>query len=210
MIVDVGGETIQITVLELLSDGDFRELYAECDVGMGGNKVDEAYEAFLTEIFGADVIREFKKNNQEDYKVMRRQFESMKMSLNLHQIYETENVSFRISGSFCDIVKESVKGSIALSKYQNEFVLTCGKAKIKSCVLKRFFEIPLRCIFDNMKAVFAEPQVSGCSTILMVGGFSRSPILQEYIQRQFPDKNIIIPQEADIAVIKGAVIFGHT
>jgi hypothetical protein len=44
----------------------------------------------------------------------------------------------------------------------------------------------------------------------MVGGFSESTILQEHIKKGFPDKNLFIPKEAGLAVLKGAVIFGHT
>ena len=45
--------------------------------------------------------------------------------------------------------------------------------------------------------------------ILMVGGFSESPMLHGYIRQAFPDKKVVIPNEAGLAVLKGAVIFGH-
>ncbi|XP_052276651.1 heat shock 70 kDa protein 12A-like [Dreissena polymorpha] len=44
----------------------------------------------------------------------------------------------------------------------------------------------------------------------MVGGFSESPMLQKRIQESVPqDKKFIIPKEPGLAVLKGAVIFGH-
>jgi molecular chaperone DnaK (HSP70) len=127
---------------------------------------------------------------------------------------QNTKVVLRIPTTFCDIVKltngRQIKECIALSKYKNQIVLVSDKMRIENDVLKSFFEVPLRSISDNMKAILANRQFSDCMTILMVGGFLESPILQEYIQRQFPHKNIIIPEEAGLAVLKGSVILGHT
>ncbi|KAH3822080.1 hypothetical protein DPMN_123850 [Dreissena polymorpha] len=51
--------------------------------------------------------------------------------------------------------------------------------------------------------------MSDVETILMVGGYSESPILQEAIKKKFPNIKIIVPPDAGLAVIKGAVIVGH-
>lgn len=45
--------------------------------------------------------------------------------------------------------------------------------------------------------------------LLLVGGFSESAILQHAIRTEFPDKRIIIPEDAGLSVLKGAVLFGH-
>lgn len=44
---------------------------------------------------------------------------------------------------------------------------------------------------------------------LLVGGFSESPMVQHAIRTNFPGKRLIIPQDAGLAVVKGAVLFGH-
>jgi hypothetical protein len=46
-------------------------------------------------------------------------------------------------------------------------------------------------------------------TILLVGGFSESKLLQEGIQRHFPSIAVRTPSEPSTAVVKGAVDFGH-
>jgi molecular chaperone DnaK (HSP70) len=43
----------------------------------------------------------------------------------------------------------------------------------------------------------------------MVGGFSGCEILQKAVKDNFPDKKVIIPEDAGLAVVKGAVYFGH-
>ena len=62
----------------------------------------------------------------------------------------------------------------------------------------------------NMKELFSEPASLGTDTIILVGGFSESEILQQAIYKSFPKKRLIIPQEAGLAVLKGAVLFGHS
>jgi molecular chaperone DnaK (HSP70) len=42
----------------------------------------------------------------------------------------------------------------------------------------------------------------------MVGGFSESQMLQEHVKSTFPHKTVIIPEDAGLAVLKGAVQFG--
>lgn len=43
----------------------------------------------------------------------------------------------------------------------------------------------------------------------MVGGFSESPITLDVVKNAFPTKRVIVPEEAGLAVLKGAVLFGH-
>ena len=43
----------------------------------------------------------------------------------------------------------------------------------------------------------------------MVGGFSESEVVQDAVRSAFRDCRIVIPQEAGLAVLKGAVQFGH-
>ena len=41
----------------------------------------------------------------------------------------------------------------------------------------------------------------------MVGGFSESQMLQEHVKSAFPHKTVIIPEDAGLAVLKGAIQF---
>ncbi|KAK3591134.1 hypothetical protein CHS0354_040197 [Potamilus streckersoni] len=47
--------------------------------------------------------------------------------------------------------------------------------------------------------------------IVMVGGFSESEVIKEEVKATFGKKNIkvIVPKEANLAVVKGAVLYGH-
>ena len=45
--------------------------------------------------------------------------------------------------------------------------------------------------------------------IVLVGGFSGCKIIQDNIKSFFPNYRVIVPEDAELAVLKGAVLFGH-
>ena len=45
--------------------------------------------------------------------------------------------------------------------------------------------------------------------ILLVGGYGESPLVQETFRNKFANLQIIIPQDCNLAVMKGAVLYGH-
>ncbi|XP_052818008.1 heat shock 70 kDa protein 12A-like [Mya arenaria] len=47
------------------------------------------------------------------------------------------------------------------------------------------------------------------SSILLVGGYGDCKLVHDFVKRKIRNKDIIIPQEAGLAVLKGAVRFGH-
>ena len=51
--------------------------------------------------------------------------------------------------------------------------------------------------------------VEDVSMILLVGGYGESPLVQETFKNEFTNLEIIIPQDCNLAVMKGAVLFGH-
>lgn len=80
--------------------------------------------------------------------------------------------------------------------------------RIKADVVKEFFNVSVKSVLDHVATVLKDLQ-SNCATILMVGAFSESVMLHENVQLTFPNMTFIIPGEAGVAVLKGAVIFGH-
>lgn len=64
-------------------------------------------------------------------------------------------------------------------------------------------------IVDHLRRILSQPAVQNTKTILMVGGFSESKMLQSAVRFSFPDSLIIVPEDASLAVLMGAVIYGH-
>ena len=92
---------------------------------------------------------------------------------------------------------------------KDQITFTGDKLRVQSEQVKKLFGETCQRIVSHLGEIFAESAVRNTDTILMVGGFSESKMLQDAIKQAFPGKKIIIPEEAGLAVLKGAVIFGH-
>lgn len=92
---------------------------------------------------------------------------------------------------------------------KDDITFTGDKLRVQPRQVELLFEETCNKIVNHLEDIFGKPEVTGTETILMVGGFSESTMLQHYIKTNFPDKRVIIPEEAGLAVLKGAVIFGH-
>ena len=92
---------------------------------------------------------------------------------------------------------------------KDKITFTGDKLRVQSEQVKKLFGETCQRIVSHLGEIFAESAVRNTDTILMVGGFSESKMLQDAIKQAFPGKKIIIPEEAGLAVLKGAVIFGH-
>ena len=66
-------------------------------------------------------------------------------------------------------------------------------------------------IVAHTKNLLKHPKLKKMRYILMVGGFSECLILQTEIRKHFHENGckVLVPSEAQLAIIKGAVLYGH-
>lgn len=91
----------------------------------------------------------------------------------------------------------------------DQVTFTGDKLRVRPKQVQDLFAETCDHIVNHLKDIFSKPSVENTDTILMVGGFSDCQMLQNAVQKTFPCKRIIIPEEAGLAVLMGAVIFGH-
>ncbi|XP_060588445.1 heat shock 70 kDa protein 12A-like [Ruditapes philippinarum] len=209
IVLDAGGGTVDITVHEVTDDGNLKELHKASGGAWGGTKVDEAFEEFLSSIVGPVVISKFKSHYLEDFIDFFREFESKKRKL----IQSTTFVTMRFPASLSDLcpeVKETeFRELIRQSRFESKVQVLRDKLKIDGDVINEFFEPTVRKIISHVENILTESSVDGCAAILMVGGFSESSVLQRNVKSTFKHLKVIVPDDAGLAVLKGAVIFGH-
>ncbi|KAK3578318.1 hypothetical protein CHS0354_004228 [Potamilus streckersoni] len=204
------GGTIDITVHEVLSDGKLKELQKASGGAWGGTQVDEAYKQFLISLVGNPVFQRFQLEKKEDYLDMFRDFEVKKRDI----VPDNDNkVTIRLPSSLREIFEdesgEDLRTAILQTRYANEMSFTGDKLRINASVIKRLFSNAIESTVSHVKELMKERTVHGLSSILMVGGFSESKMLQHAIRSNFPNVKVIIPHEAGLVVLKGAVVFGH-
>lgn len=104
---------------------------------------------------------------------------------------------------------ENLQESVLRKECKDELDIKLDKCVIKSDRSKVLVSEAGKRIVDYIEtelfAVFSD-----INHIILVGEFAQSPMLQEILKASFSTKNIIIPGDANMAAVRGAVFFGQT
>ncbi|XP_069101466.1 heat shock 70 kDa protein 12A-like isoform X2 [Argopecten irradians] len=194
--VPLGG-TVDVTVHKVRQAGKLQEVIPPSGGQWGGVKVDDAFQAFLLKVFGLAAIREMSKSKILQ---LEREFEIVKRSFGRKAT--TSATDIRIP--YC-LVRH-----LDPSKASRHSVRIRGdKLNVPFHVIEEFFKGPVRKIVAHVMELMDKPEVISVSDIYLVGGFSESQVLQSDMKQTFPSIRVHTPREANSAVIKGAVSFGH-
>ena len=188
-----------------------REVHKASGGAWGGTRVDEAFRNFFIKIVGEDVMKNFELGCTADFIDMFREFETKKRNIKQEQGGKvTFKVPIRLSELFEELNGEKIKAKLEkMKEYKGRLTWVGDKLRIESDLMKALFDESINSIVKHVDDLLKDKASKGTETILLVGGFSESTLLQEAFRRNFKGKRIIIPEEAGLAVLKGAVMFGH-
>ena len=134
-----------------------------------------------------------------------RDFESRKKTT--YKQVDLAKLYFRIPFNLQNRMRS--KATSLLMKSNGDVRIEGDKLVLSSGILMNFFYSSKAAIVECLERLFSSKSLQGVNTIMMVGGYSESVALQEYIQSSFRDKTIIIPTNPGLAILKGAVLYGH-
>lgn len=160
----------------------------------------------MERIFGEDFMESFQKEFPKDFVELLQDFEIKKRG-------ECGTVRVSLPYNFCNYkhdgkcVQEIIKDYSDSSKKQVKF--SSGKLVLSSEVVESLFADTLKQINDHIDTLLHKTKLKGISYIFLVGGFAESVKLQQAIKSEFESRvTVLIPEEASLAVVKGAVTFG--
>lgn len=153
-------------------------------------------------------MKAFKREHMDDYIDIFRTFEVKKREITSSS---SAKVTLRLPPSLTDTVLDVTKTSIEKVISNSEFreQVTFGKLRVEASTVKSFFKRSVKSIISHISSLMKDRSSHDCSAILMVGGFSECKFLHDAIRKTFPAVTTIIPDNAGLAVLKGAVIYGH-
>ena len=202
-----------MTVHEILEDGRVRELYKATGGAWGGSNVDEAFVNYFCEIFTKEVIDKVKKEHPTDWVEMMCEFERLKRKVSLDN--QTEFIQVTLRPSLQDVYQD-IRGNDLNSALESNRAVASG-VKLN----RRKLKIPKTVIFDMIKKVaksisshaidlLGKQENKNIDFILMVGGFSNSPIVVQEVKDRVSSLSlpVIVPENPELAVVQGAVMFG--
>ncbi|XP_060065831.1 heat shock 70 kDa protein 12B-like [Ylistrum balloti] len=210
MVIDIGGGTVDITIHEIISSGKIREIQAASGGSFGGTNVDSKFNQFLVKLFGNDVLTELKAKCMQDYLDLFRDFETKKRTLKPNS---EGRMVFRIPFLLMQIFKattdEELDKSLLNSPFSDTVSIRGDKILVDILICKEFFREACDGITESAEQALETAKEVNISKILLVGGFSESQMIQHAIRHKFPGKTVVSPGDAGLAVLKGAVLFGH-
>lgn len=172
--------------------------------------MDNAFLQLIIKIVGNPVIQKFKQDQKADDLELAREFETKKRTINEGNSGKiTFKIPIALSDLFQDEYGEELKSTIKQTNYAGKITWTGDKLRIDAGTIKELFCIATDNIVESVNAILTKDVCCGVETILMVGGFSECKLVQECVKNHFSHMRIIIPDEAGLAVVKGAVLFGH-
>ncbi|CAC5421341.1 unnamed protein product [Mytilus coruscus] len=163
LLLDCGGGTVDITVHEVRLDNSLKEIHRASGGPWGGIKVDDAFQEHLLELFGFERIASLPKH---DVIELERSFELLKKNVN------TEDKNYYIQ----------LPLTLRQSADLDPGTLVAGKLRLNSKVVKGFFQRPAENICRKIQEILLSLKHHDLDTILLVGGFAESKVLQEKVQ----------------------------
>ena len=164
----------------------------------------------ITSIVGGKVYESFKCDSKADELDLLREFEIKKRAVKPESSGKIAlRIPYSLSEAFEEVNHESLKNSISRTSYAKKLNWVGDKLKVSADMIQELFTMVSDSIVDHLNEILQNPVCRHVDTILMVGGFSECTMIQEAIKNNFKDKHIIIPEDAGLVVVKGAVLFGH-
>lgn len=204
------GKRAEINIYQIQSDGMIRELHIPTGL-LGGIKINEALERIIIEIVGSKVFEKFKDDYKYDHIDICREFRTT-----IYSSQSSDRIAISIPCSLFEVFEKETGGKtindvIQQTQYANKMSLRLDKLRIKADLIEDFI-MELHVVdplVKHIRHLMTKDNLSDISNLLMVGEMSESPIMQGAIMKAFPDKTVIVPKGAELALLKGAVMFGY-
>ncbi|WAQ99193.1 HS12B-like protein, partial [Mya arenaria] len=201
------GGTVDITVHELNEDNSLTELYPPTGGDFGGTDVDNRFLQLLNDIFGISLMQKFKSDCLEEFIEMMSEFEIakrrfngtgkliMKFPASLIEMYEFESIN-------------TCEHALEAASLNESIEIKFGRIYINANVVKKMFQYSVNEISNAIRNTLNK--VENIQKVVLAGGFSESQHLQLVLTETYGFKLLEVSSEPSGAVLKGAVLFGHT
>jgi len=211
LFIFIKDEGFDITVHEMAQDVEtdavtLRECFNANGGNLGGITVDMEFADLIDNILGPDVMEVVKQKHSDDYSELMQSFK-IKMRTTKPTMNGTETVNLPMSflDTFKEINRRELKDALGgKEEYAGKFTLSNEKLRIDAETWKNLFSRTV-----NNICGLARINYEDIKNIILVGGFAKSQMLQRKMEETFPDQLIIIPEDSELCVLKGAVLYGH-
>lgn len=206
----MSGGTVDVTLHIIREDGALQELCQPSGGYWGGTNVDSEFSKLVLRIFGETVMMRAHCEYPQEMLEFMTEFEVKKR---VFRIGQTTNIQIKIpaclSELYSDVIGVPLAHGLASSDFKDTISVKRGKLVITAQLFEGLFATSLSYISGHILQLLHSGPAADVETILLVGGYSESPVVKEHIGKVFSHLRIISPDDASLVVLKGAVLFGH-
>lgn len=205
------GGTADITIHEKLVGDNLKEICRASGGDCGGTAVDAAFIQMLAKIVGAPLVNSLKQEEPTAYLDLLREFETVKRTVTSSKSGKINMaIPYATLDSLCKKhLGEDLYSSLISSPYALSIALRGDKMRIDADLFRSFFGKTIKNLLQLVNEVLEQKEARSVVQILLVGGFSECSLIQEAIKTEFTKCTVVVPKECGLAVLQGAVLFGH-
>lgn len=208
MVSDLGGGTADFTVREVMADGSIQEVLCASGEAWGGMTVNQEFWKFIEQLVGKDKMKDVFDECKAEQLDFERAIEQQKRELKTDQ--DGGSIGIKINlGALSEYVEEASAKKLQNTIRKGTLNVKSGRVKIPVSKVKEFFDPSVKNIQEHFSKLFKKKETMGVHNVILVGGFSESKIIQEAVKTILTGKKVVIPQDSGLAVLKGAVLYGH-
>ncbi|XP_052267240.1 heat shock 70 kDa protein 12B-like isoform X2 [Dreissena polymorpha] len=214
IVVDIGGGTVDITTVRVREGETLEHIHKSGGGPCGGMNVNDEFFMMLAQITGQDVFEKFRMEYRVEYFDLQASFEQEKSRVPANGNHERFNLLLpaplkelweRKGGhTVKDLLQTTDIQGIHFANSRLAFPLR---------VILELYDKCTKGIIQSINSILSHPAVEGLpiSAVLAVGGFAKSGYVVDALRNGLIRKEIPVlrPEDTEIAVVKGAVLFGH-
>lgn len=206
MIVDCGGGTVDITVHEILTNNQLKELAPGSGGAYGSMHVDLEFMGYLKERLTSDVMDKFVAEYPIENLQILADWERQKCHYN--PVSNKDDIYIPIPVKLYNLLRNefsTVYRNLTSQQDGDDEYIHIDKNRMTQ-LFKPVVDGIVHLVYEQFKGLDRQQ----CDYIFLVGGFAASPLLENRLRTEFGSKvkNILIPPMPGSAVVEGAVYFG--
>eukprot|EP01083_Nonionella_stella_P286560 975334_1 len=223
ILIDAGGGTVDVACHEIVVEFGVKEVLPPSGGPWGSCKIDDQYEQTLNQIFGEELMHEFKTKHPNIYMRAIDHFQNAKATFDGSKKHH----NCRLPSDFILWLDEKIEDNDDVEDVE-DLVANCVMAKSNLVELDdevltfhryiwiSMFDQIIDPIQEHIEELLCNPSMMrNCKYLCLVGGLSCSPYFQHKMKTVFGERSryklrVIIPERPMLCVVYGAACFGIT
>ena len=204
------GGTVDITAHVLEKGGKVREITTPSGGPWGGMEVDAVFVKMLAKVLGQDFINHINEKSPQQWLQFMTTFERSKKSVkpdgkssikvSLPYVFNKEYQELKGSDIESTIKSHPKK----IISFANGFIVVTPDR------VAELFQETCDRIVSHIRELLKDSRLQDINYMLLVGGYGESTYLKDACDKAFGSLcQVLVPYDAQLAIVKGAVLFGH-